>query len=284
MAGFTICVLSVFTIFAPAVTALPIMDAAARATLNSVPLTPVSDTDTVEATASIVDPDGEYAGRGASDSSGRLAASADFYGASGTRAIIEGEATWTETFDSSAGASAIFDFFIPGAAIGFWANNVPGLIGSYNVDILFNGTSVFNAYSEVQTLVGTPVSESDLSLTQSGTVLNASFASDVAPGFGGNEAGYRFDPFNGSLDLTAIDGTNTISYSMYAVVDGLIGETSAIASIGDPLNLSQQPAGVTLTSDTDTPPGPAPVPEPATMLLFGTGFLGLAAARRKFKK
>ncbi len=41
-------------------------------------------------------------------------------------------------------------------------------------------------------------------------------------------------------------------------------------------------ASSTLTAYGDD--GTAPVPEPTTMLLFGTGLLGLAGARRKFKK
>ena len=36
--------------------------------------------------------------------------------------------------------------------------------------------------------------------------------------------------------------------------------------------------------DGDSTPTPAPVPEPATMLLLGSGLVGLARFRRKFKK
>jgi len=243
--------------------AAPIVGATASADVGG---TFFSDSDTGPAAASASVVGGEYRGQGGATAAGQLGTTAQFFGASGTFATITAGASWTETFNATAGSTATFDFFIPDAAIGFTSNNVPGLIGSYEVDIVFNGTSIFDAFGEVQLTNGFPVGPSDFSLDQQGTSLSTTFATDIlvdgAPG-----RGYRFGAFSGSLNLTPVAGLNTLVYSMTTMVDGLIGETRALASIGDPLNLAQQPAGANLTVGG----GPAPVPEPNTLVLMLLG-------------
>jgi hypothetical protein len=248
-------------ILAPTANAVPIVEAKATADLGGV-LTMDGDTSASAANAAVTGT--EHTGQGAADISGKLAASAEFFGASGTQSRITGEALWTDTFS---GPSARFDFVIPEAAIGFEANNVPSLFGSFFVDISLNGVSVFSAGAEITTILGTPQNPGDLQLTQTGTTdLTAVFATDIAPTFGLGGAGYRFDTFTGSLDLLGGAGTNTVEYRMSSLVDGLIGETSALAFVGDPLNLSQQPGGVTLIPGV----GPAvPVPSPVWLMLIG---------------
>ncbi len=252
--------------------AVPVMGASADAVLNGV-FSSNSDSSSTAASAIVVG--SEHTGRGASDATGRLGVSAEFLGASGTTASIGANATYTDTFDYVTGSST-FDFFIPSAAIGFEANNVPGLTGSFLVEVFLNGVNIFTTGSTVETIAGTPQDPADLLLTQSGTLLTSVFDTGIADSFGLGGAGYRFNPFSGSLDVSPLIGTNTISYSMDARVNGLIGETSAIASIGDPLNLSQQPAGVTLTVNSGT----APVPEPGTLALLIAGIVGMGFSKR----
>lgn len=225
----------------------------AETNVNTV-ITADSDNGPGSALAQAVDPGNEARATAAADDSGRLATLAEFSGANGTQATVTATANWSETFAASAGTAAKFDFFIPGGAIGFEANNVGPLAGGYRVEIKFNGAQVFLATGEVVTTNNTPEDPGHVMLTQTGTIIGSSFANGISDDiFGSPGAGYRFDPFTGSLDLVAIDGDNTISYTMTVFVQGLIGETSALASIGDPLDLSVNP-GVDLQVDTEPPP------------------------------
>jgi hypothetical protein len=235
-----------------------------------------SDTGSAAASASVVDLiESEYRGQSGATAAGQLGTTAQFFGASGTFATITAAANWTETFDATASSTATIDFFIPDAAIGFTSNNVPGLIGSYEVAILFNGTSIFDAFGEVELTSNSP---DIFSLDQQGTILSATFASDI-PIDGATGSGYRFGAFSGSLNLSPVAGVNTLEYSMTTMVAGLIGETGALASIGDPLNLAQQPAGANLTVGG----GPSPVPEPNTLVMMLLGGLTMLLVRKCFR-
>ena len=236
------------------------------------------DSDSGSTVVSALVADGEYRGQGGATVAGQLGTTASFFGASGTFAKVTGSASWTKTFDAAAGSTATFDFFIPEAAIGFISNNVPGLIGSYNVDIVFNGASIFDALGEVQLTGSFPVDPIDFSLDQQGTILSATFADDILID---DEIGrgYRFGAFSGRLNLSPVAGVNTIEYSMTTMVDGLIGETGALASIGDPLNLAQQPAGANLTVNGGDSPV---VPEPSTLVIMLLGGLVMLLYRNRY--
>ena len=151
-------------LLSPGTMAVPVMGASADALLDGVAF---SDSATSATMASAAVVGGEHSGRGASDSTGRLGVSAEFFGAGGTPATVSGFATWTETFDYVSGL-ATFGFFIPGAAIGFEANNVPNLSGSFLVEVFLNGTNLFTTSAEVTTILGSPHLPGDLALTQTG--------------------------------------------------------------------------------------------------------------------
>lgn len=233
------------------------------------------------ASAQVSGPRGESDAHAAADDGGHLAAQATFNGAQGQYTNVIANAAWTENFTANAGSSATFDFFIPQALLGFGANNVSNLNGGFAVDISLNGVSQFSATAEILTTGSFPSTPADMPLEQTGTILTSSFISgSVAPGFG---AGYVFNSYGDSLDLAPVAGDNTLVYTMSTFVRGLIGETSAIAYIGDPLSLSQSGGnpgipGSTLTVDGGVPP----VPVPAAIWLFGTalvGFIGISRRR-----
>ena len=212
----------------------------------------------------------EHSGQAEVDSAGNIEVTSQFFGANGDDAQITSTASWTEAFNFAAGDTATFDFFIPGGVIAFEANNVSGLVGSFGVAVLLNGNDIFSTFTEVTTSVGTPTQESDLAVSESGTTLTRTFATGPAAGFGLTGAGFSFGPYTGSLDLAtdAVVGTNTLLYVMQSEVSPFIGETSAIASIGDPLGLNtgSPPGSASLTSG---PAIAAPAPAPLALLLIG---------------
>ena len=234
------------------------------------------------ANARVTGPQGESEAHAAADDGGHLAAQATFNGAQGQYANIIANATWTETFTATTGSSATFDFFIPQALLGFGANNVSNLNGGFAVDISLNGVSQFSATAEILTTGSFPSTPADMPLVQTGTILTSSFDPvSVAPGFG---AGYVFNSYGDSLSLAPNVGVNTLVYSMTAFVRGLIGETSAIAYIGDPVNLSLSGGnpgipGSMLTIDG----GVSPMPIPAAVWLFGTALVGLVGFGKRRK-
>ena len=211
---------------------------------------------------------------------GGIAVSAGFLGASGTSAVVNSRASWSETYTATA-AAATFKFFIPGATLAVESNNVPGLKAAYDVQVLLDGGAIFSSMSELELLSGFANSEADLKLTETGQDLDALFINDLTTTplgggvFGEGLSGYIFDAFFGDIELQnlVVGEEFTITYQMASAVDGLVGETAAFASIGDPFSL-QQDAGVSLVFGEDnngggSSPDPIPLPAPAYLILLG---------------
>jgi len=111
----------------------------------------------------------------------------------------------------------------------------------------------------------------NITVTQNGSVLDTFFADALTKQGGGwakygylsGDAWYKSDVWSYALDSFAVGDLIGISMTVWDCGWGGHGSAAFLDGIGT------------------VNPGGAPIPEPATMLLFGSGLAGLAAARRR---
>jgi Protein of unknown function (DUF642)/PEP-CTERM motif len=117
--------------------------------------------------------------------------------------------------------------------------------------------------SITQTLATTPGQQYDLSYY---------FASD----------GYFTNQFVTTVGGNVLFDQSNIPFQGWTLYDYVFTATSSLTDLT--FSGRDDPAWLALDDVSVTPVGGTPAPEPATMLLLGLGLVGLAGARRKFKK
>ena len=173
----------------------------------------------------------------------------------------------------------------PAASIGsgVWTDGPVGLDGT---GTLWDGTSAtLNPLEQMQGLLG-DINAGDIltfewSITTPVEVGGMDidygfFMSDLVTGTFFNTGSTFADDWGGGSNLTG-----NYSYTFSAADAALIGGLGGFVGTSWDLFISGQPADTTGFSASFTF---SAVPEPTTMLLLGTGLLGLAGARRRFKK
>jgi len=135
-----------------------------------------------------------------------------------------------------------------------------------NVKIMVNQAPL---YQTGAILTGTISNVFTLTLTGAGDITAVPDPNNVD-----NYAKYTLGPLSGTLDLLVLAGqTVSLTYLMSMEASGPGWEMGALAELGDPLTLT---GGMTVSD-------PTAVPIPGAVWLLGSGLVGLAGLRRKFK-
>ena len=181
-------------------------------------------------------------------------------------------ATWSATYTATASGPYTWQGYVPSAELMVGFDDEP--------------TDIAAQFSSLVSLNGATLATFEATVDfDHGLVRSADMPDPSSSLVTGDTLDYSWDGFSFTLDLGNfnVGDTFTIGLNSTARVWGSGVNNQGLAEIGDPGNLNTPGNGMhgNLRSPSPPSPGPAPVPEPTTLLLFGSGIMGVTAILRK---